>query len=164
MLLIHNNILINAYTIWWFCQISISCTIPSGSFFSHPAFYSYWVSMSLCLTCDEPFYLYVHVTYTCYSLLYWLEYICSLWHCFVLLVVEIQFISRDFSFVAMCRSFRKQSHPFCLKYSCIFLQIFVVLLVLMFIILLLAALMSTCLLYEMYIRVNVSELSSSLFA
>ena len=54
------------------------------------------------LLCDRSFHLYHHITYICfvasYLVLLWYDW--SLWHCFVQLLEEIQFLSKGFPFLA----------------------------------------------------------------
>ena len=53
--------------------------------------------------CDWSFCLYLHISYTCFfvtSYLFLLWYDRSLWHCFMLLFEEIQFLSQIFPFLA----------------------------------------------------------------
>ena len=87
---------------WVICshdQTSILCTVSRGSPFPPSRIYSFTYSVlvcCICLICDWWCRLHLHITYICCfvaSFLFLLWYDWSLWHCFMLLFEEIQFLS-----------------------------------------------------------------------
>ena len=88
-----------AYTTCSRSQISISCTVPSGSRSPPSCFYSYTLFALICcirLLSDWWFHLCHRIAYICYFVA---SYLFSLWYdwflrrCFVLLLEEILFLS-----------------------------------------------------------------------
>ena len=94
------RILVCANTIWQYVHNLVSCTIPTGSPFptqSYLAWYSFcasllhWLTMRLIIL----FYFFhnVHLL-ICFDLSIFI-----LWHCFLLLLEEIQLLTLDFPFI-----------------------------------------------------------------
>ena len=96
------QMLCSTYIICSYGQTSIFCTMPSESLCPLSRFYSHILSLLVCcirLFCDWLFRLYHHITniccfVACYLFLLW--YYWFSWHCFKLLLQEIQFLSLGF--------------------------------------------------------------------
>ena len=98
------KILVCAYTIYLYCQIKIFCTIPGGSPYPHSLVLRSFCSSFLCWLMWLMIWFYHHITYNCYSVVFYLFSLLQnwfSWRCFVLPSEEIQFLSlRFFSFLS----------------------------------------------------------------
>ena len=97
-----------AYTICSYDLIQISCTFLNGSPCppSHVKCFTPSVLICCIRLCDWSFRLCHHIAYICYfveSYLFSLWYDWFLWLCFVLLLGEILFLSKNFLFLARSR-------------------------------------------------------------
>ena len=97
-------------------QILYSCSIPSGSPCPLSCISSYTLFTliySIRLLCNWFFHFYHHLIYiSCFvaSYFFLLWYHWSLWHCFLLLSEDIQFLSWSFTFLAISKSSRVRLH------------------------------------------------------
>ena len=94
--------LVCAYTIWYYDQILISCTIPGESCSTPSRIHlrtRYALVWCIRLLCDYLSPLCLHIAYICYSVMcyqFLLWYNLLLWHYFLLLSKYIQFESWSF--------------------------------------------------------------------